>query len=55
MGKELLAFDDVKIERVNFHSSKSAIDIDDINIDSKILAQKNFLSVLMATKNEEVT
>lgn len=43
MGKELLKFDDLEIEKQKFHACKSEIAIGDVgNIGNEILVQKKF-------------
>lgn len=54
MGKEFLNFWDTKIERQMFHSTKSTIDIGDVNTDNLFFGNypctKMILRLLMATK-----
>ena len=41
MGKkEILKFDDVEIEKGEFHSSKNTIPIDDVNIDKVVISDQ---------------
>ena len=40
MRKELLKFGDVEIETNNFHSSKSPIDMENVNIDKIVICNE---------------
>ena len=53
--KEILKFGDVEIEKGEFHFSKNAIPIDDVNIDKVVISDefpcmKRVLSILPATQ-----
>ena len=54
MGKELLKFGEVKFEKQEFHSSKSAITINNIHNPQKVAIQFNAMSKKFNTQFSDV-